>query len=438
MAVSTSPLFAATDSSVNELRDRVAELETELADMKRADGEQWLTERRADEIRSLVSDVLADADTRASFQGGHTGYYKDGAVIESEDGNFKLKVNGQVQVRYTVNYRDDAPAGVDSTVRGFDNTRTKLIFSGHVHDSSWKYKVSGDFGPLSNGAGTFGLENAYIKKVLGNGNSYVKFGQFKLDFLREENVSAAKQLAADRSLVNDFFTQDYSQGVEWGWHNDNTRFSVAFSDGFGSRNSAALASGAAAAAEYAITGRLDFLLSGDWAQFSDFTSMPGSTDGTAVLIGVAGHYEESASGVGNIPAMEVERFTYTVDGSIEGDGWNAFAAFVGNSLESDAMADVDQYGFVVQGGMFINDSNELFARYEWGDADMAGVEDLSLLTVGINSYYYGHNLKSTVDIGYAFDELTSGGFTTGSLDYVPTAADEDGELVIRGQLQLLF
>jgi hypothetical protein len=30
---------------------------------------QWLTEQRAAEIRGIVTDVLADADTRSSLQG---------------------------------------------------------------------------------------------------------------------------------------------------------------------------------------------------------------------------------------------------------------------------------------------------------------------------------------------------------------------------------
>ena len=52
-------------------------------------GDNWMTEERAEEVRSLVRDVLADADTRASLlQSGMTAGYDDGFMIGSTDGNF--------------------------------------------------------------------------------------------------------------------------------------------------------------------------------------------------------------------------------------------------------------------------------------------------------------------------------------------------------------
>ena len=45
----------------------MAELKDTVAELKAASDDDWLTERRAQEIRGLVEDVLADADTRASL-----------------------------------------------------------------------------------------------------------------------------------------------------------------------------------------------------------------------------------------------------------------------------------------------------------------------------------------------------------------------------------
>ena len=46
---------------------RIADLETRFATMEPVDRDGWLTQQRADEIRRIVEDVLADADTRASL-----------------------------------------------------------------------------------------------------------------------------------------------------------------------------------------------------------------------------------------------------------------------------------------------------------------------------------------------------------------------------------
>ena len=92
-------------SQIAELKKVVANQSREIAAMKQEDGESWLTEQRAGEIRGIVQDVLADADSRTSFQdsGAMAGWNK-GFFLASPDGNFKLKISGQVQVRYILNH----------------------------------------------------------------------------------------------------------------------------------------------------------------------------------------------------------------------------------------------------------------------------------------------------------------------------------------------
>ena len=47
----------------NETLAQIAELKAEIAQLKGAQGGQWLTEQRAAEIRGIVTDVLADSET---------------------------------------------------------------------------------------------------------------------------------------------------------------------------------------------------------------------------------------------------------------------------------------------------------------------------------------------------------------------------------------
>ena len=61
-----------------------------IAELSAQQNADWLTEQRSDEIREIVQDVLADADTRASLQGSNMAAgYDDGFVISSSDGNWK-------------------------------------------------------------------------------------------------------------------------------------------------------------------------------------------------------------------------------------------------------------------------------------------------------------------------------------------------------------
>lgn len=163
----------------DELRGRVAELEATVAELKAGQGDNWLTEQRADEIRGLVEDVLADADTRASLltQGMAAGY-DDGFVLSNRDGSFSMKINGQIQFRWIYNKQDNSP--VDDNRWGFENSRTKLIFTGNVISQDWTYKLEGNFNrtTFAAGDGNFELQDAWVNYDFGNG-LHLTFGQFK-------------------------------------------------------------------------------------------------------------------------------------------------------------------------------------------------------------------------------------------------------------------
>jgi hypothetical protein len=54
-------------------------MEAEIARLRAEKGDDWRTQQRAKQIRDLVQDVLADADTRATLlQSGATGGWDEG------------------------------------------------------------------------------------------------------------------------------------------------------------------------------------------------------------------------------------------------------------------------------------------------------------------------------------------------------------------------
>lgn len=469
------------DTSDDDLRSRLAAAEARLAELEAENGDNWLTEQRSDEIRGLVQDVLADADTRASLLGsGVSAGYDDGFVLGSTDGNWLLRINGQIQARYIYNMADrsDEPGSFNDTFdenrNGFELARTKLIFSGNVVNPDWTYKIEGNFSQqdavnFSEGeidttnpgltedaleqlgysgvgsstdfddsssffGGKFCLEDAWIHYNYGNGWG-IKIGQFKSPFLREELINSGYQLAVERSLLNEVYTLGRTQGIMVDYQGDQWRMMAAYSDGSNTAN----ASWAAEDTEWAFTARGEWMLSGNWEQFNDLTSFAGDESG--MLVGVAVNYERSEFGTGNNGAVpnnnELINLGITADLQWEFGGANLYGAFIYRDIDGDTAGfdDMQQYGFVVQGGWMLNDDWELYARYEWSDYDISGFEDLSVVTVGVNRYFAGNSLKWSTDVLFALEELDFGSDLTGlRVDDV----NEDGQIAIRTQLQLLF
>jgi len=384
----------------------------------------------SDDVRALVAEMIADAESRSSLlQSGAAAGHDGKFYLASPDGNFRLNLSGQVQFRYYLNFRDD-DGGDDDFVPGFQTRRTKLSFDGHVFSPDLFYKVQGAF---SRNGGGFGLEDAYVGMKLDDGWK-VRWGQFKEGFLREELVSSKRQLLVDRSVTNEALNQDRSQAIEFAYADDQWKFTGSFSDGFNSDNTDLGAS----PADWSLTARAEWLIAGDWGQFKDFTSPRGSDEG--IMLGGALHYEQGPDL--NIGGDEQEIISYTIDLSWEADGWNAFGAFVGSNIEDAggvSGADADLYGFVLQGGVYVSEDWELVGRFDHliNEDDLG--DDFSTITVGANYYIHGHAAKFSVDLAWYLDNTVDTGGTVGQNTGIGLlSSTDDDQYAIRAQFQLLF
>ena len=211
-----------------DLQARLEAAEARIAELSTSTDSNWINDTRADEIRSLVHDVLADADSRANMLG-------DGSAVT-------VNVHGWVQTRWT--YNQNATEGVDNT-HGFNVPRVRLDISGDVYD--WSYKVGGQW----TDGGDFTLMDAYA-----DGLGF-RVGQFKAPFMKEVSTSSADTLATERSVVSNQFGQGRSQGVQYGYRTRLGGVRLAYTDGFNTANGAGVQNG------YALTGRID-LRPTDW------------------------------------------------------------------------------------------------------------------------------------------------------------------------------
>jgi Phosphate-selective porin O and P len=409
-------------------------------------GQAALAQQSSDEVRAVVAEMLSDAETRTSLlNAGDAGH--DGKFFIAGNG-FRLNVGGQIQFRYTLNFRDDDAAGVnDDFDANFQTRRTRLITDGKINED-WDFRVQGEF---NKSGGNFGLQDAFVRYNAPNGIQ-LKWGQFKLPLLREEGVSDSYLLAAERSIVNEVFSQKWSQGVEVAYEAEEWRAAIAFSDGLNSLNTDIGANQPtglftfrnSGAGDYAITARGEFLFAGSFAQFKDHTSPKGADYGA--LLGAAIHWQESKN-TNNPIDIDRDLLQYTVDLSVKGDSWALFGAFVGRYMEDRNFSSKQKYndfGGVVQGSWRFAEDTEVFARWDalFLDSDwIAGGDDnFNFITAGFNHYFAGHAAKFTVDVVYSVDETNN----LQSIGALPDTGvgilgqSETGEVALRGQFQLLF
>jgi hypothetical protein len=391
-----------------------------------------------DEVRSIVAEMLAEAETRSSLlQGGGSGGWDGGFLVRSADEGFTLKIEGQLQFQFVAGLRD----ADDEYDNDFSMRRAKLFFSGRVFDD-WSYLINGAFGRSS---GDFLLEDARVSRELGEGGPLLTVGQFKSGFLLEERTSAKRQLGTDRSYLNEWFTIDRTQGVALSDQHERSRWWVMISDGVVVRATGLNGEGSNSDlgtnnTDFALTAGAAWLLGEEatWAQFRDLTSDPEAP--MAGRLGLAGHYQ-TGSDIG--AGAEQDVFTATSDLSVEFGGASAQAWGVWQSIEDAggvSGADFDQWGVGAQAAAFIHEDQwELFGRWEhldFDDALGAGREgSLDLLTVGMTRYFHGHALKWVTQVVYALDEVP---VSRTHLGLRADAPGDDGQIGFVSQIQVLF
>ena len=488
-------------AELDSIRSENREMRAQMLQMRSEQSDKWLTEQRAAEIRTIVTDVLADSHSRTNLQGaGATSGYSNGFFIASADGNFRLGLAILAQARFTWNYRpgsnigtvpgntvNDVPtisgAGSSESQWNFENRRSQIGFSGNVMDPSWTYMARLNYGsavdPYTPQSGQMTLQDAWIAKDFGNGLS-LKVGQFKSPFMAESLRNDGAQLTAERSVVDYYFSGGYTQGVLLTYAQDSWRVSGSYNDGPRSQNTSwagGTVGGVPANAAISLAARAEFKVMGAWSQFDTESSQ--NSDESALMIGVAIQYYNNrggSSGTGYFPqvgspvygsALFDTNFSttgaidWTVDATFKSGGLSLSGAFIGShyglsrsaggSPFGQPVTDFSSYGMVLQGGYRFTEMLEGFSRWEWynvanaantpSSTDGLDATDVNnILTFGVN-VHFGTNIKWTSQFGISL------GSTVGSnegLNLTGAGYQQDANTTSRNQmnfitqLQLMF
>lgn len=304
-AVATPAL--AEEPSYEQLQQRLDRAEARIAALSANAEPTWIQKERAAQVRGLVKEVLADADSRTMLQG-------NGSPVT-------VNVHGFAQTRYSYNSGGSVEAN-----HGFGIPVARLILSGDVYGVG--YKVSGQWSDSTN---NFELRDAY--GTLDLAGMDFKFGQFKAPFMKEFLTDRQDTLMADRSIVAYTYGQGWSQGIELG--KDFGRFDIraAYTDGFNTANGAGVQNG------YALTARAGVDVT-DWWNFGGAISW-NDLDTT-------------------------DYWTYTVDTGLEFGALDLTAAYTGVNRDAG-----DDWAATFTAAYQCMDNLQGFVAYEYGEIDGA-------------------------------------------------------------------
>jgi hypothetical protein len=446
--------MAGPDQDVQQLKQELQQVKQQLSELKsqqQAD-QSWIEQRDREATQQLIEDVMADASQRQTLQGDGMTAGHDGShfYLSNPEDTFYLEFAGHVQFRYIWNNRSNS--GGDDDQQGFQFRRAKFKPEGYVTYGDRRINFDISLAGDRDSNDTF-FEDYTVSTELFN-NVSIKGGRWKQPFALQNLRSSSRQLAVERSLVNETFNVDRSEGVMLSYEGE--RFRV-----FGSLNNGANATfsdfdNARNNTDFAVTGRGEVLLAGDWGQVEDDSSS-WTGEGTGALVGAGAHWQEGTTG--NFQPNN-NFLLWTADATFESAGFGVTAAAYGRHTDNENTTvnpDTDNYGAYIEGGyMVVPDTIEPFARYEWIRTDdnvntvQNGTidEDTNLITAGVNWYQAKHDSKFTLDVVYALDPLGAGlgGTTTNfgtatspvstGLGLLNDGVGEDGQVAVRAQYQL--
>jgi len=447
-AYAAEPTTSELMAQIDQLRAKVEQLEAKPVNQK--------------DVDTTVAQVVADAEKRSQLlqsEGFTAGYSKGKFLIQSADGNFSLNPNAQFQFRSVTNYAE-SDGESSNIVDGFEVRRMKLGLAGNLFTKNLKYNfvwatnraastttrtfnspvnsvvVDADGNQIGTGTGTASgsvidttadagglfLEDAVVEYAI-NEQFTVKVGQYKVPVHHEELTSSKRQIAVDRTIVNELLGGGYldrSQGVGLVYKPVAPLvLEVMYHDGANQDNT----NFADEAPDYGVAGRVEYTVFGDTkASYGDFSARKNSTD----LLVIGGGADYSPNGDSYILA-------YTVDAQFENTvGTGFYLAYLGFAADGGAGTDeAHDFGGIAQVSQTLSAKLEAFGRYGYVNFDDEGDDDLHEITAGVNYYFYDHSVKGTLDVVY----LPEGSPSDSGLGYV---ASDDSQIVLRAQFQLLL
>ncbi|MGN6369886.1 MAG: porin [Phycisphaerae bacterium] len=470
--VVTSGAFAEDPATNESVSAELKALRARVADLEQKENQNWMTQERANQVRAIVEQTIADAKTRSQFADGDNFGYKNGFYLQTPDKNFKFQANGYLQFRYTYAHDEAHNGGAFSSTpkhgdaNGFDFRRARLIFSGNAFSPNLSYMISGDFAGDSGNNNNFQTLDIYMAYRF-NDLLNVRAGSFLTPYSRLEYISSGLE-GTDFPILFNAFDPVRSLGVSvFGQPvKDHWMYEVNVNNGQKSNTAGRAAEiGGKNDNRLAFYGRTEYVGGGTLADFNDEADLRKDKSNLAWEIGAAAGYESANASSNAFPGSQGNN-------SLPGLSSNPSPGFVGGyPLNGDLYrgtvdSEIKWRGLSVTGASFIQQINEnpgagvtvpsgygskssffelgyygqvgyVFApQWEvWGRAGQllteGGPNRMEEYSLGLNYYMYGNNAKIQAEGSYVPNEAA---FNSSTADTAINTQD----MIFRLQFQLKF
>ena len=273
-----------------DIQRELAAMRAELAEIRTSMRDGWLDEVRAEQVRGIVRDALADSATRTSFRSGRAtaSIGPGGVTLASDDGLTTMTLNLCDQVRFVASSAyGPADGQADSNTRwGIENKLVFISANGTLLDPSITYVAALAVTSQSNRfievPETLNVVYARLVKNLGAG-WYLGFGLVNVPFdVESEYIGSSMLTSGDWSIFNYRFGTGKQPGLGLVWEGERVRFESATYSQVNSLNEAWDSPGNLS---FAVAGRVNWLLGGSWKQLARMSGSPDDPHGLVLGVG---------------------------------------------------------------------------------------------------------------------------------------------------------
>ncbi len=438
--------LAEVEAEQAKSRETIAGLRSEIDALNAEAKDSRVVAQRSEDTLQLATVAPSDADVETALPSTpglvHRNIFPELAnesqfVLQSDDQEFSLAIDGLIATRFEYNYRKDDGTGSSDSDQGWETIATRLNFRGNVYkDFGYWLRFNAD----EFASDPFIVAAMAMRSI--NDHTTLVVGQFPSTLTRDQGIPLDKLMVLESSPTNYVFDPFGYKGVMLGYHTPRLVFRGIINDGYRSFNNSAFDE---ASADWAFAGQVVGMAVGDeddWDRFNNFTSRPGSD--FAWQLNAAFHVQEGTSHSDDpVGGGSDDLFLGILESSMEGDGWNAYASGYYRSTDpSDGGMSVDDVGFVIQGGAWVAEHFEVYSRFDMtipdDDRPTEG-DEFKTITAGINFYPRPHtdNLKIGAEVLYMFDPESDSIVEPNTFSSV-RASPDGGQWVFRTQAQILW
>lgn len=382
-----------------DVQQELAALRAEVAEVRRMQDEGWMDEVRAQQVRAIVTDVLADSSTRTNEAGPiWRSPYGGGQRIMSGDGNwtFLTAVTEQVKFVYANAYGGDSDPADQQTAWGMEQRRLNLIMSGTAIDPSISYlfMIQYDSQPdrWADKPNTFSPVYAWVQKDFGDGWTVMVGNQNIPWDLQSSFLEGCSLTAGDYSIFDYRFGVGRESGVSTQYQGQDLRVRGGVFSQLGEQYDSWNSDETLSAA---VAGRAEWKWGSAWEALEVESSFTDSEP--SVVLGMSGAWSNGrAQNPSSPPTPSAQGMTADVIARISGLNLEAQVAYMRDAAGAPELG--WSTGTQFQAALFLTDKLETFVQACWMDtSDVPWIAQ-----AGFNYYFARSRLKFTTKVFVPF------------------------------------